>query len=178
MNSNQKDILEGLKIEYNACHNGYNSRDLITEDEFSKLIQIFSIFITVLLAVNVFIKIDFVLHIILCALIGVAGLVSQVALLIGLASASSCKVALRKRSIQIEKRFSELGINIKYWKKIEDRPKFWIEKKFKGDKGDKKDRNETDSYYYVKSGYILIFVWILLVVLIAIFGENLQLNKL
>ncbi|MCG8687612.1 MAG: hypothetical protein MI892_22240 [Desulfobacterales bacterium] len=178
MKSNLKDTIEGLKIEYNICQDGYNSRDLMAEDEFSKLIQIFSIFITVLLAVNVFIKINSALHVILCVLIGIAGLVSQLAFLIGIASVSSSKVALRKRSIQIERNLCRLGVEIKYWEKIENRQKFWIEEIFKGKKGDKQDREESDSSYYVKSGYILIIIWVLLVFLLALFGENLQLNKI
>ena len=35
-------------LDYQMCQNGYNSRDQITEDEFSKLVQVFSVFLTVI----------------------------------------------------------------------------------------------------------------------------------
>ena len=87
-----QDEMEWLKLDYQMCHAGYNSRDQITEDEFSKLVQVFSIFLTVIVAVNVFVKVNTFLHIVLCIVIGVSGFLSMISFLIDLESASSCKI--------------------------------------------------------------------------------------
>ena len=92
-----------------------------------------------------------------------------------MASASSCKVALRRRSIEIENLLRKDEKVLRFWEEIENRPKFRIEEMFKGKTGREKDREETEGGLFVKSAFIMITVWIALVVLMAIFGQSIQL---
>jgi len=169
------DKLELLKLEYQICHEGYNVRDQITEDEFSKLIQIFSIFLTVIFAFNLFIKIHIILHIMLCIIIGIAGCLSMVALLLDMESASSCKIALRNRCLEIEKQLVGQDI-FKYWGVIEKREKYPEERFLKGGSGKKKDRKETEGDLFIFSSRILIGIWVVIVFTLAICGNSIELS--
>jgi hypothetical protein len=175
--SGEKANIELLKMEYELCHAGYNSRDFMTQDEFGKVVQSFSIFLTVLLAISIFVKVSFVLHLLLCVTIGTAGLLAMVAQLLDIESNSSCKVALRERSLQIERELessADGGDTIQFWSVIEGRKKHKEENLFKGKSGEAKDREEVEGDLFITSSRILIAIWVLFVSAIIIWGSSLQ----
>lgn len=169
----ENDKMELLKIEYQMCHNGYNSRDQMTQDEFSKLVQTFSIFLTVLLAINIFIKVSLLLHVLCSITIGVAGLLSMVAQLLDIESNSSCKVALRKRCTEIEDTISKERV-FQYWKVLENRTKYREEELFKGKSGQVRDREETEGDLFINSSRILIVIWLIIVLNMVIWGRSIE----
>jgi len=166
-----------LKLEYELCHSGYNSRDFMTQDEFGKVVQTFSIFLTVLLAISIFVKVSFFLHLLLCVTIGSAGFLAMLAQLLDLESNSSCKVALRKRALEIESQLESSasgGDTIQFWSVIEGRKKHKEENLFKGKSAEAKDREEVEGDLFITSSRILIVIWLLFVPAIIIWGPSLQ----
>lgn len=166
-------------LDYQMCQNGYNSRDQITEDEFSKLVQVFSVFLTVIVALNVFIKVSTVLHIILCFSIGLSGLLSMVAFLIDLESASSCKIALRKRCEDIELMYKHHNA-LKYWDSISNRNKYdeekFLKKLLAGLKKRGVMKSDIEGDLYINASRALILLWITIVISIAIWGNSIAAN--
>lgn len=151
--------------EYQMCLNGYNYRDQIVPDEFSKLVQNFSIFLTIILAISVFIEVSQILHIILCVLIGMVGFFSIYAILVDMESNLSCKVALRKRCMEIEE-----TTKLTYWKTVEQRPKYREEHMFKGSPGGR-EQPRRHGNIFITSARLIIVVWILIVFMTTFFGK-------
>lgn len=174
-----QDEMEWLKLDYQMCHAGYNSRDQITEDEFSKLVQVFSIFLTVIVAVNVFVKVNTFLHIVLCIVIGVSGFLSMVSFLIDLESASSCKIALRKRCKEIEALISNGNI-MQYWLSIESREKYGEEKFLKNLLSKLKSsgivRSDIERDLYINAARALIILWLFIVISMVVWGSSIELS--
>jgi hypothetical protein len=170
---------EWLKIEYQMCHAGYNSRDAITEDLFAKAVQVFSVFLTVIVAISAFVKINYNLHIFLCIIIGLAGLISMIAILIDLQSASSCKIALRKRCEVIEVMIEDMNTS-NYWEVISKRERYLEEKTYKDiisklkstAVGTKVSDVEGDLYIYATR--TLIGLWLGLVTAMIIYGDKIS----
>jgi hypothetical protein len=170
-----------LKLEYQQCQSGYNSRDRLAEDEFCKVIQKFSIFLTILLAFNIFIKISPVFHFWVCVIIGVAGFSCLFSLLVVIESNSGCNVALRQRCRQIEDRLKELtGFQIQYWQAIEDRRKEREERIVKGIRGaiTKRERKEQERSIFIFTVRLLIGLWLIIVVAMIIWGGRITIKDL
>jgi hypothetical protein len=177
-NANKDHEIDLLKLEYQQCQSGYNSRDGLAEDEFCKVIQKFSIFLTILLAFNIFIKISPVFHILVCLIIGFAGFFCLFSLLIVIESNSGCNVALRKRCRQIEDRLKELtGFQIQYWQAIEDRSIRREEKIVKGKRADRESK-EKERNIFIYTVWLLIVLWIIIVVAMIICGDRITLKDL
>jgi len=164
-----------LRLEYEMCQIGYNSRDVITEDLFAKVIQVFSIFLTVMVAISAFVKISYGLHVFLCAIIGIAGLISKVALLIDLQSASSCKIVLRNRCVQIEDMHNDDNA-MHYWKEIAERERYYEEgmykRIFKKIRSNKIITSDIEGDLYIIATRILIIFWIGIVATMILFGDT------
>lgn len=175
--SQKNQEIELLKLEYRECQNGYNSRDKMAEDEFCKVIQVFSVFLTILVAFSVFAKVGWYSNCAVCLLIGVTGLMCLVSLLVVIESNSSCKVALRKRCGKIRERLQALvGFKLSYWDAIEQRARHWEEKKIKGALGvtADKDRTEAEQNIFVTAVRLLIFLWMVIVIAAVLRPELLR----
>ncbi|UCF00028.1 MAG: hypothetical protein JSV82_02900 [Planctomycetota bacterium] len=180
-NANKDHEIELLKLEYQQCQSGYNSRDRLAEDEFCKVIQKFSVFLTILLAFNIFIKISPAFHFWVCVIIGIAGLCCLFSLLVVIESNSGCNVVLRQRCRQIEDRLKELtGFQIQYWQAIEDRIKYLEENIVKGirDTITKRERKEQERSIFVLTIRLLILLWIIIVVAMIIWGRSISIKDL
>ena len=174
----ESDINENiLMIDYQMCHDGYNSRDQITQDEFSKLVQTFSIFFTVLFAINIFVKVNPFLHILISFIIGIAGLLSMMALFLDIQFSSSCKVALRERCIEIEKTISKKNI-LCYWDKVEKRFRYPEERFFKRIMRPIAGRMESQVDIFINASRALILLWIFIVFAIIIRGNSIEVTKI
>ena len=121
---------DGLLLEYAQCNEFYNSRDFIAGDLFTKLIQSFSAFTAILVALNLIAKLPGMLHIAIVVAIGIFGTVSFVSLLLDIQGACSVKVAARLRAQQIEARLASRG-GPTLWSRIEVRDRFWEERLMK-----------------------------------------------
>jgi len=173
----KNDEIELLKLEYQECQNGYNSRDSIAHDEFFKLIQVFSIFFTILVAFNIFVEISLLFHHLICIVIGLAGTLSLFSILLVIQSNSNCKVALRKRCIEIEKRLQTLvGFHLRYWQVIDGRSKHFEEKIFKGKPGQKRDIEERERNVFVNAVRIFIVLWLVIVFSMIVWGNSIKLH--
>ncbi len=157
-----------LKLDYQSCLNGYSYRDQLVADNFFKLVQVFSIFLTILLGILIFAKVHVMLHILLCIVLGLSGLIAMYSLLIDIASTSSSKIAIRKRSLEIEKKIGN-GV-IEYWDTIEKRKKYNIEIFLKGKSGQKKDREEKESAVFLYVSKILMSIYILIILFMIYYG--------
>ncbi|MBW1796202.1 MAG: hypothetical protein JRJ38_17580 [Deltaproteobacteria bacterium] len=174
----ETDINENiLMIEYQMCHDGYNSRDQITQDEFSKLVQTFSIFFTVLFAINIFVKVNPFLHILIIVIIGIAGLLSMMALFLDIQSSSSCKVALRERCIEIEKTISKEKI-LCYWDKVEKRSRYPEERFFKRIMSPIAGRRESQVDIFINASRALILLWIFILFAVIIWGNSIEFSQI
>lgn len=165
-----EDIVRLILIEYQECNAGYNSRDVIVQEEFHNIVQVFSVFITIIIAFNAFIKTVPLLHTIFIIIIGLAGYLSILALLIDLQSNLSCKVALRKRAINIEKILSS-KYKYKLWTCINKRDKYIEEAMIKGKPGSSKDIQEPDRNIFIIASRLFIILW-LGVVIVSLFWGN------
>jgi hypothetical protein len=169
-----------LLIEYEQCNQGYNSRDVIAGDEFSKLIESFFYFLALLLAINVLSTMNNYLRIFFCSMMGILGFISFLSLLLDIEGASSCKVALRHRALEIEDIFSHSNTPL-LWKSIEDRSKFFeergLKKKSEAEKK-KKTEKETEGDLFIMGGRIFIALWIIIVIVISILGGTIKLPSI
>ena len=169
---------ELLFKEYQECNSGYAYRDQLTNACCRGIIQTFSVFLTILLATTVLIEIDRGVHIVFCIVIGIASLFSMGALLLDLESTASCKIALRSRSVEIESKLKSLG-GPKVWESIENRNKFFEEGLFKGPSGSEKDkakdRREPEYNLFVWAARILVLLWIVVLIVVAIWGPMMRL---
>jgi len=180
-NANKDNEIDLLKLEYQQCQSGYNSRDALAEDEFCKVIQKFSIFLTILLAFNIFIKISPEFHFLVCVIIGVAGFFCLFSLLVVIESNSGCNVALRQRCRQIEERLKVLtGFQIQYWQAIEERPKRLEENIVKGigDVITRRERKEQERSIFIWTVRLLMGLWIMIVVAMIIWGRQISIKDL
>lgn len=168
-----------LKLNYQSCMDGYNSRDSLANEAFNNLIHAFIFFLAVIASINIFAKIQPGIHIICCSMIGFAGLTTMVALLIGLESASSSKIALRKNCIEIENKFSDIFHNkvnssdkpLNHWDIIEKRNKYTEETIFKGVSGSQIDGREGKAIFILASR-IIILIWIMIVFFSILYGKD------
>jgi ADP-ribose pyrophosphatase YjhB (NUDIX family) len=108
-----------LLEEYRQCQSGYQYRDAMTQDEFVKIVQLFSVLFALLAATSflgaIHLWLLFAIRLTLCA----AGTLGILALLIDLEANASCKGALRKRGVTLERL-----LGIEYWTWIGGRRMF------------------------------------------------------
>jgi len=168
----QNHEIELLKLEYRECQAGYNSRDDMTEDEFCKVVQLFWLFVTIILALNVFTTIGRFFHCAVCIIIGVAGLFCLLSLLVSIESNASCNVALRQRCKKIEDRLCDLvGFKLQYWQVIDERDKYLEEELVKGRFGAKVGgEKERERSIFVNTVRLLILLWIVIVAVAVVRG--------
>ncbi len=187
--------LDLLKLEYEQCNAGYNSRDSLVQDGFAKIVQNFNIFIVILFGFNVLITTDQTLRVILLIIIGIAGFLTLFSQTVDLESNVTCKVVLRSRATQIEeiiegdfssediwndipnKKSSELQ-NVRQWHLILERKKLREEEIIKGEgetvKDKKKEMHENESISYVTVSRIFYLLWVVMVGISIFAGELLQ----
>jgi hypothetical protein len=117
-----QDPMQTLLVEYEQCNDGYNSRDNIAADEFTKLFQSIFGFLALLIVVNILTRQIDSLRILLTLIIGFLGFISFGALMVDMEEALTVKTLLRRRAREIEKTFQE-GRGPVVWKLIEQRYK-------------------------------------------------------
>lgn len=177
--STAPDPVEKLWKEYAECNAAYNSRDVIAEDEFSKLIQSFSIFAAVLIATNA-LKLEVGLKYPVIIILGVFGALAFLSLVLDMEGACSCKVAVRQRAQAIEAILADRGEGPLIWNAMDDRSVFLEEKILKIIKVDAASEivpllarsqareKETEGALFVWSGRLMILLWIALVIIILV----------
>jgi hypothetical protein len=169
---------EGLLHEYAQCNEFYNSRDAIAGDIFSKLIQSFSAFSAILVAINIFGRLPAPIYLGIVGAIGLFGLVSFISMMLDMEGACSVKVAARLRAQQIEAQLEQLG-GPRLWHEIADRRVFFEERLLKLSKlegGDspasgvatRRQEKETEGLLFVFGARLAVILWTVLVVLIII----------
>jgi len=180
--------------EYQQCNEAYNSRDYIAADEFSKVIQSFFIFLTLLLAINIITaNLNSLLHDFFCGALGVLGFISVLSLMLDIEGACSCKVAMRRRAREIEDLLMKRG-GPRIWHTIDLRgPRFLEETMMK--KFEKKERSghlrhlpqkdnpaavekETEGDLFVFASRMFLVAWILVVIAVIYLGESIGLEEL
>jgi hypothetical protein len=180
---------EGLLHEYAQCNEFYNSRDAIAGDIFSKLIQSFSAFSAILVAINIFGRLPSVIYLGIVGAIGLFGLVSFISMTLDMEGACSVKVAARLRAQQIERQLEKFG-GPRLWHDIADRQVFFEERLLKlsklegggeapsdapgdaagpgsGVAGGRQER-ETEGSLFVFGARLAVVLWTVLVVLIMV----------
>ena len=89
----------------------------------------------------------------------------------------SCKIALRKRSIEIESELTPVG-GPQIWKNIDNRSKFFEEGLFKGlsgsEKGRARDRREPEYDLFIWGARILILLWIVVLFVVGAWGPTMR----
>lgn len=164
--------IEVLLAEYQACNNGYNSRDAIVFHEFSVIVAIFSGLILSLIYITKEIDSESLLFSIY-AVIGLVGLLSLLGITIDMQSTHSCKVSIRNRIVEIENElnyknlFNEKGSkSIRLWSiAIEKRKtKYMLEKlsKFKT-----RENEEKEIELLNLGSYLIIILWIYVVYILV-----------
>jgi hypothetical protein len=171
------EIIRRLLFEYEQCNEGYNSRDLIAADEFSKLTQIFFVFLTLLLTTNILASIDNFLRVFFVLVIGTLGFISFLSLLLDMEGAVSCKVALRRRAFEIEDLIAQSGSPV-LWKTIEERDLRFIEELTLKKREWKKKEKETEGLLFVLGGRLFIFLWIIIVITVLVWGNVISFPQL
>jgi hypothetical protein len=170
--------IELLITEYQQCNRGYGFRDQLAHNACRGIIQTFSVFLTLLFAATVFLEISRPAHIVLCFILLFIGILAMFTLLLDLESTASCKVALRKRCLEIEGEIASPDM-FKMWDVIERRNKFWEEELFKGDPTNansrKKDRPEPEYGLFVIAARVIICLWVLLVLSVMWWGPSIRL---
>ena len=193
--TNQQHNLDLLKLEYEQCNAGYNSRDGLVLDGFAKIVQNFNIYMVILFAFNKLITTDPTLRVILLILLGVAGFLTLFAQTVDLESNMTCKVVLRSRATQIEeiiegnlsaeeiwddipkKKAADLQ-NVRQWHLILERRKFLEEEKVKGEgetvKHILKEMHENESISYITVFRIFYILWSVMVGISIFAGDLLK----
>jgi len=156
--------IELIIKEYEECNRGYAYRDALTHTVCRDLIQTFYVFFTLLVAAY-FLEVSIMVHCFFCLVLGCAGLLSMVTLLIDLESTVSSKIALRCRSQALERQLSSKSSSaISMWDAIDNRKEFMEEKIFKLNR----DRDEPEYKIFVNCIRILIVLWVIVIILVAI----------
>lgn len=179
--------VERLLAEYHQCNEGYNSRDYIAQDEFSKLIQSFSILLAILLGVNLFGQINPTLRLFIAGTLGLLGLFVFVSMLLDIEGACSCKVALRRRAQEIEEAIP--GDVPEIWNIIDSRDRFFEEgpmkKRIKRVKKKgvirpeiRETERETEGILFVNASRLVVILWILIVIAVMIWGGKIPAKAL
>jgi hypothetical protein len=178
---------EALLVEYAQCNEFYNSRDAIAGDIFSKLIQSFSAFSAILVAINIFGKLPAAIYLGIVGAIGLFGLVSFVSMMLDMEGACSVKVAARLRAQQIEEVLASAG-GPRLWHEIAERRVFFEERLLKLSKLEggttpegpggvtepvaglpvSRQEKETEGTLFVFGARLAVLLWTVLVVLIMI----------
>jgi hypothetical protein len=178
---------EALLVEYAQCNEFYNSRDAIAGDIFSKLIQSFSAFSAILVAINIFGRLPTVVYLGIVGAIGLFGLVSFVSMMLDMEGACSVKVAARLRAQQIEETLASAG-GPRLWHEIAERRVFFEERLLKLSKIEgggaavesgeaagpvvgvpaSRQEKEIEGALFVFGARLAVILWTVLVVLIMI----------
>jgi hypothetical protein len=161
---------EMLALEYRECNVGYNTRDALVQDQFYKMVQTLSIFVTVMLAFRLLIETTLLLHLLFIFLIAITGLLALVAIFSDLESNASCKIALRKHILHIEEQLftnNESGL----WRSLETReryPEERIIKKLIRKRAPDRDKHEPEKGVFVVAARLLIVAWIVIVITVSL----------
>ena len=165
--------------EYEQCNFGYNSRDLIAGELFSKLIHTFSFFLALLFGVNVFSSINHNLRTLLGVAIAFLGIVSLGSLLLDLEGTASVKVVLRRRMREIERLFANLGAP-RIWTLIDRRRNRYLEeilfKRLEQTGRRELQEKETELEIFVVASRLFLGLWIVVSLAIILWGESLSLH--
>jgi len=183
MGDSSKNNVDIILFEYNACLDGYNSRDKMANELFYKLIHSFQMFLIIIAFTSALVSQLEKYHWFCCLIIGAIGFLSMFSLLLGLESVSSCKVALRKRCITLELELSKMldGNHPQYWRSIHERKKYLEEGIIKGQLTDKFDtclfQHDTNEIkeakgIFIWAARIIIFCWVGIVIYVAFWGPT------
>jgi len=160
--------LDRLLIEYEQCNAGYNNRDFMGEDEFTKIIQAFFVFLSLLLAVNVVTSSANPIRILLSSILGVVGVVSFLSLLIDLEGTLGCRMVLRVRAREIEKILSDYK-SPRIWREMDLR-KFKFEERLTKNLDARRRRveRETEGELYIWASRIILVTWVVVVITVVV----------
>ena len=167
--AHQSSSHELLALEYRECNIGYNTRDALVQDQFYKMVQTLSIFVTVLLAFRLLIQTTLLLHLLFVFLIAITGLFALVAIFSDLESNASCKIALRKHIRHIEEQLfadNESGL----WRSLEIRERYPEERIIKQlirKNAYDRDKHEPEKGVFVVAARFLIVAWIVIVITVS-----------
>lgn len=171
-NSTTRDMLE---LEYRECNAGYHVRDTLVQDQFYKMVQTFSIFVTVLLAFRVLINVaptvTPLLRLIFLISMGLTGLLALFAIMLDLQSNASCKIALRKHALHVEELLfpnKESGL----WRALNSRDRYTEERIIKrivkdNPKSDK-NKHEPEKGFFVIAARLLVILWVIIVLSVIV----------
>ena len=160
--------------EYRQCQVGYQYRDQLTQDEFVKLFQIFSVLFLLLAGTAFLGKADEWLLLIIRVMLCATGTSALLALLIDLQANAGCKRSLRTLSSHIE---VELGL--KYWTVVASRKMGreeryakkilgWLESKSRPTPNTITDGSITDMFVWI--GRFLCAIWFIISLAAIIMG--------
>jgi hypothetical protein len=161
---------ELLELEYRECNAGYHARDALVQDQFYKMVQTFSIFVTVLLAFRVIINVGPAVtplfRLIFLISMGLTGLLALFAIMSDLQSNASCKIAIRKHARHVEELlFSDKEAGL--WKTLESRDRYTeesiIKRMVKDNPKSDKNRHEPEKGVFVLAARLLIILWVVIV---------------
>lgn len=178
-NHKQSNEVELLKLEYQQCQNGYNSRDRMVEDEFCKVVELFLFLVATLFLFDRFATVSQLSHCAGCAILGIAGLFCLFSLLVSMESNASCNVALRERCRQIEEHLHELvGFQLRYWQTIDQRAKHLEERLIKGTWGATvaRERGERERNIFINTVRLVIALWIIILAITIGSGVSKQIK--
>lgn len=160
--SNETDL---RLIEYQNCLMGYHYRDTNVPAMYFRMIQTFSILLTVILGIHLFAELSAMLYLVLTISLGLIGVIVMVTMLVDIQSSLSAKVALRERAMSLEKEIAPKILS--YWKLINTRRKFSEEAIIK--KINKSGNFKRHRHFVVLSMRALILMWVIFCWLIIVF---------
>lgn len=122
---------ELVAVDYEAANAGYNSRDIMIQDEFSKLVQCFSVFVALVVAIQAFTQLSPFIKGAITVVLALGGIVAIFSYLVDIQANTSCKAALRKHCNVLESA-SIAPDALKCWHAIDTRERSWLERLVKG----------------------------------------------
>jgi GNAT superfamily N-acetyltransferase len=168
---------ELLQLEYEQCQWGYNSRDAIIPSEFGYMVVILGVLIGALgFLVDKFDTNPILLRA-AAAIVGVAGMIAFWGFFTDLLSNCSTRLALRKRSVEIENELSpqfltDNSFSLRLWRDtIPNRHKVWSERMLKR-LTHNKTHPEREIEILKMAGWLIIFLWLTMVALVGVYGPN------
>jgi len=150
------------ELAYKASLDGYNSRDAMIQSGFAHLVNVFFIFVVLMVAQAVFgtDKAPAKLSLTLTFILAIVGFGALIGLLVALEATTSCKGKLRELGEILEEEL-QMDQAESYWKAILRREKCRLEKlvKFKRRQG---EREWSCGNVLIWAAYGIVLLWILI----------------
>jgi uncharacterized integral membrane protein len=182
-------VINFLMKKYEIYIEGYNYRDKMVNDIFFRIIQVFQLFLIIIVISTNLVETNSGCYSIICyIIIGFVGFLTMGSLLLTLQSLSSGKAEIRKQCRNIEDTISKLcpieayletsilapeekanAPNLKYWDAIQKRDKYkWEKSKFI-------NKFEQKNTFRINISKVIIGIWILIILIVIINHPDLTL---